>query len=155
MIPLFILFTRLNWVGTYLPLVVPRFFGAAFYIFLLRQFFMTIPQELTDAARIDGASELRIYSQVVLPLVKPALAAVGVFEFLRQWRNFIGPLIYLDKPAKYTVSIGLQMFRMEYGTEWQLLMAASVVLTTPVIIVYFFVQRTFVQGIALTGLKGV
>jgi len=155
MIPLFTIFTRLGWVGSYLPLVVPRFFGAPFYIFLLRQFFMTIPQELTDAARIDGASELRIYAQIVLPLVKPALASIGVFEFLAQWRAFIGPLIYIDKPDRYTVSIGLQMFRLEYGTEWQMLMAASVLLTTPIIIAYFLVQRTFVQGIALTGLKGV
>jgi len=155
MIPLFVIFSDLGWVGTYLPLVVPRFFGAAFYIFLLRQFFMTIPQELTDAARIDGASEMRIYTSLILPLAKPALATIVVFEFLARWRAFLGPMIYLDEPAKYTISIGLQMFRMEHGTEWQLLMAASVALTTPIILIYFFVQRTFIQGIALTGLKGV
>jgi len=146
MIPMFILFSSLGWTGSYLPLIVPRFFGGAFYIFLLRQFFLTIPQELTDAARIDGASELRIYSQLILPLTKPALATIVVFEFLARWRAFLGPLIYLNKPEMYTISIGLQMFRMERDTEWALLMAASIVLTTPVIIIYFFVQRTFIQG---------
>jgi len=155
MIPMFIIFSKLGWTGTYLPLIVPRFFGGAFYIFLLRQFFLTIPQELTDAARIDGASELRIYSQIMLPLTKPALATIVVFEFLARWRAFLGPLIYLNKPEMYTISIGLQMFRMEHDTEWALLMAASIVLTAPVVIIYFFVQRTFIQGITLTGLKGV
>jgi multiple sugar transport system permease protein len=155
MIPMFIIFSRLGWAGTYLPLIVPHFFGGAFYIFLLRQFFMTIPQELTDAARIDGASELRIYTQLMLPLTKPALATIVVFEFLARWRDFLGPLIYLNTPEKYTISLGLQMYRMEHSTEWALLMAASIVLTAPVIILYFFVQRTFIQGITLTGLKGV
>jgi multiple sugar transport system permease protein len=155
MIPLFIIFSRLGWVGGYLPLIVPHFFGGAFYIFLLRQFFMTIPQDLTDAARIDGASEIRIYTQLMLPLTRPALATIVVFEFLARWRDFLGPLIYLNTPEKYTISLGLQMFRLEHGTEWALLMAASIVLTTPVILLYFFVQRTFIQGITLTGLKGV
>jgi multiple sugar transport system permease protein len=155
MIPLFIIFSRLGWVGTYLPLTAPRFFGDAFYIFLLRQFFLTIPQELTDAARIDGASELRIYTQIMLPLTKPALATILVFEFLARWRAFIGPLIYLSKPSMYTVSLGMQMFRMEHDTKWAWLMAASIMLTAPVIIFYFFVQRTFIQGITMTGLKGV
>jgi multiple sugar transport system permease protein len=154
MIPLFILFSRLGWVGTYLPLIAPRFFGVAFYIFLLRQFFMTIPLELTDAARIDGASELRIYGQIMLPLTKPALATIVVFEFLNRWRAFIGPLIYLNNPDRYTISLGLQMFRLEHDTEWQMLMAASILLTLPVVFIYFFVQRTFIQGIAMTGLKG-
>ena len=155
MIPLFIIFSRLGWVGTYLPLIVPHFFGGAFYIFLLRQFFMTIPQELTDAARIDGASEIGIYTRIMLPLTRPALATIVVFEFLARWRDFLGPLIYLNDPQKYTISLGLQMFRMEHGTEWALLMACSIVLTAPIIVLYFFVQRTFIQGITLTGLKGV
>ncbi len=155
MIPLFIIFSRFGWVGSYLPLIVPHFFGGAFYIFLLRQFFMTIPQELTDASRIDGASEMRIYTQIMLPLTKPAVATIVVFEFLARWRDFLGPLIYLNKPELYTISLGLQMFRLEHNTEWALLMAASIVLTAPVIILYFFVQRTFIQGITLTGLKGV
>jgi multiple sugar transport system permease protein len=155
MIPLFIIFSRLGWVGTYLPLTAPRFFGDAFYIFLLRQFFLTIPQELTDAARIDGASELRIFSQIMLPLTKPALATILVFEFLARWRAFIGPLIYLSEPKMYTISLGMQMFRMEHDTKWAWLMAASIILTAPVITVYFFVQRTFIQGITMTGLKGV
>jgi len=155
MIPLFIIFSRLGWVGGYLPLIVPALFGGAFYIFLLRQFFMTIPQELTDAARIDGASEMRIYTRIMLPLTKPALATIVVFEFLARWRDFLGPLIYLNEPKKYTISLGLQMYRLEHGTEWALLMACSIVLTTPVIILFFFAQRTFIQGITLTGLKGV
>lgn len=155
MIPLFIIFSRVGWVGGYLPLIVPHFFGGAFYIFLLRQFFMTIPQELTDASRIDGASEMRIYTQIMLPLTRPALATIVVFEFLARWRDFLAPLIYLNEPEKYTISLGLQMFRLEHGTEWALLMACSIVLTTPVVLLYFFVQRTFIQGITLTGLKGV
>ncbi|MCD6291700.1 MAG: carbohydrate ABC transporter permease [Anaerolineae bacterium] len=154
MIPLFIVFKNLGWINTFLPLIVPAWFGGAFYIFLLRQFFMTIPQELSDAARIDGASELRSYLQIVLPLAKPALATVALFEFLGRWRDFLGPLIYLQDQKKYTISLGLSYFRLEHGTEWQLLMAASLTLTIPIIILFFFTQRTFIQGITLTGIKG-
>ncbi len=153
-IPLFIVFKQLGWINTYLPLIVPAWFGGAFYIFLLRQFFMTIPQELSDAARIDGASEFRSYFQIILPLAKPALATVVLFEFLARWRDFLGPLIYLQDPKKYTISLGLSYFRLEHGTEWQLLMAASLILTAPIIILFFFTQRTFIQGITLTGIKG-
>ncbi len=153
-IPLFVQFTRFKWINTYLPLIVPAWFGGAFYIFLLRQFFMTIPQELSDAARIDGASEFRTFYQIVLPLARPALATVLLFEFLARWRDFQGPLIYLQDPRKYTISLGLSYFRLEHSTEWQLLMAASLTLTIPIIMLYFLTQRTFIQGIALTGLKG-
>jgi len=153
-IPLFVQFTRFKWINTYLPLIVPAWFGGAFYIFLLRQFFMTIPQELSDAARIDGAGEFRSFHQIILPLARPVLATVLLFEFLARWRDFQGPLIYLQDPRKYTISLGLSYFRLEHSTEWQLLMAASLTLTIPIIILYFFTQRTFIQGIALTGIKG-
>jgi multiple sugar transport system permease protein len=154
LVPLFIVFRTLGWVGTFLPLIVPPFFGSAFYIFLLRQFMMTLPTELADAARIDGASEFRIFWSVVLPLVRPALAVVALFEFLRAWGDFLGPLIYLTDQATYTISLGLEQYNTQYGTEWGQLMAASTLLTIPVIILFFFTQRTFVQGITLTGLKG-
>jgi len=153
-IPLFIWFKNLGWINTYAPLIVPAWFGGAFYIFLLRQFFMTIPQELSDAARIDGAGEFRSFVQIILPLARPALATVLLFEFLARWRDFLGPLIYLQDQKKYTISLGLSYFRLEHGTEWQLLMAASLTLTVPIIILYFFTQRTFIQGITLTGIKG-
>lgn len=153
-IPLFVWFKNLGWINTYAPLIVPAWFGGAFYIFLLRQFFMTIPQELSDAARIDGAGEFRSFAQIILPLARPALATVLLFEFLARWRDFLGPLIYLQDQKKYTISLGLSYFRLEHGTEWQLLMAASLTLTVPIIILYFFTQRTFIQGITLTGIKG-
>ncbi len=153
-IPLFIWFKNLGWINTYAPLIVPAWFGGAFYIFLLRQFFMTIPKELSDAARIDGAGEFRSFAQIILPLARPALATVLLFEFLARWRDFLGPLIYLQDQKKYTISLGLSYFRLEHGTEWQLLMAASLTLTVPIIILYFFTQRTFIQGITLTGIKG-
>ena len=155
MLPLYIIFSRIGWLNTYLPLIVPTFFGAPFFIFLLRQFFMTVPTELTDAARIDGASELRIYVQLILPLVKPALATVVLFQFLSSWSDFLGPLLYLRDSNLYTVALGLRMFQSERDTEYHLLMAASTVLTVPVIAIFFLVQRTFIQGITLTGLKGV
>src|SRR5438132_141584 len=136
------------------PLLVPHFFGDAFYIFLLRQFFMTIPQELSEAARIDGAGELRIFTRIVLPLAKPALATVALFEFLARWRDFFGPLLFLTKKETYTISLGLNFYRFEYDTAWGLMMAMSVCVTLPIIILFFFVQRTFIQGITLTGIKG-
>jgi multiple sugar transport system permease protein len=154
MIPLFIIFSKLGWVGTLKPLIVPAFFGAPFYIFLLRQFFMGIPFELTDAAKIDGCSELRIFISVLLPLVIPAITTVSLFQFLGAWNDFMGPLIYLNDEAKFTISIGLQMFVGRVGTKWGMLMAASAVVTIPIIILFFFAQKTFIQGIAMTGIKG-
>ena len=154
MVPLFIVFSKLGWVNSYGPLIVPSFFGSAFFIFLLRQFFMSIPRDLIDAAKIDGASYIRIYAQIVLPLAKPAMFTVALFQFLNSWRDFLGPLIYLGDNKKYTISLGLQYFRLEHDTKWQLLMAASIMLTAPVIVLFFFTQRTFVQGIAMTGIKG-
>jgi ABC-type glycerol-3-phosphate transport system permease component len=154
LIPLFLIYRTVGWIGTPLPLIVPHWFGDAFFIFLLRQFFMTIPQELSEAARIDGAGELRIYGGIILPLAKPALATVALFEFLNRWRDFFGPLIFLTRKETYTISLGLNFYRYEYDTEWGLMMAMSVCVTLPIIILFFFVQRTFIQGITLTGIKG-
>ena len=154
MVPMFIVFSKIGWVNTYRPLIVPSYFGSAFFIFLLRQFFMSIPKELFDAAKIDGSSYFRTYAQIVLPLAKPALFTICLFQFLRSWRSFTGPLIYLSDDKKYTITLGLRYFKREHDTEWQLLMAASIMLTAPIIILFFFTQRTFVQGIAMTGIKG-
>lgn len=154
LIPLFLVFRNLGWVGDLRPLIVPHFFGGALYIFLLRQFFMTIPMELSEAARIDGAGEFRIYWRIILPLSRPALATVAIFEFIARWRDYLGPLIYLNDQRLYTLSLGLQQYSSQYGREWGLLMAASVLITLPIILLFFFLQRTFVQGIALTGIKG-
>lgn len=154
LVPLFIVFRTLGWVGTFLPLVVPHFFGNAFFIFLLRQFMMTIPMDLSDAARMDGAGELRTFWSIVLPLLRPALATVGLFQFQAAWNDFLGPLIYLTDQATYTISLGLQQYNTEHGTQWGQLMAASVLLTLPIIVLFFFTQRTFIQGITLTGIKG-
>jgi len=154
LIPLFIIFKNMGLVGTFYPLILPSFFGNAFFIFLLRQFFMTIPKELSEAARIDGASEFGIYFRIMLPLIKPALATISLFEFINQWKNFLGPLIYLSKAEMYTVSVGLQQYKYEYDTQWAFLMAASVIVTFPIIVLFFFTQRTFIQGVTLTGIKG-
>lgn len=154
MIPLFIVFKNLKWVGTFLPLIVPSFFGSVFYVFLLRQFFMTIPRELSDAALIDGAGELTIFTRIILPLSKPALAVVALFTALGHYRDFLGPLLYLNDQSQYTISLGLQQFQRSYWAEWQLLMAASTVSVIPIIILFFLAQRTFIQGISITGLKG-
>lgn len=159
LIPQFIMFRQLGWIDTHLPLYVPHYFGAgavggAFNIFLLRQFFRTIPMELSDAARIDGCGELRIFWQIVLPLSKPALATIGIFTFMATWNDFLGPLIYLNSPEKLTAAVGLAAFRGLYSTQWHLLMAASTVMTLPMIVLFFAAQRYFIQGIVLTGLKG-
>ncbi|MCL4544417.1 MAG: carbohydrate ABC transporter permease [Chloroflexi bacterium] len=154
LVPLFIVFRTLGWVGTFLPLIVPHFFGSAIFIFLLRQFMMTIPMEISEAARIDGAGELRIFWTLILPAIKPALFTVGLFQFQGAWNDFLGPLIYLTDQSTYTISLGLQQYNTQYGTEWGQLMAASTLLTLPIIVLFFFTQRTFIQGIALTGIKG-
>jgi len=156
MVPIFVIFSRLQWIDTFLPLTVPLFFGGgAFNIFLLRQFFRTIPAELADAARIDGCSEFGIYARIMLPLAKPALTTVAIFTFLGGWNDFIGPLLYLNSPEKFTVSIGLATFRSAmYTPRWNLMMAASAAMVLPVILVFFLAQRYFVQGIVMSGLKG-
>jgi len=154
MIPLYVLFTKIGWVNTFYPLTIPAFFGNALYIFLLRQFFLTIPKELEDAARLDGCSYFRIYWQIMLPLTKPALATVVIFTFMGVWNDFLGPLLYLQEPEKYTLAIGLQVFLTQHGADWGLLMAASTMIVLPVIVTFFFTQKQFIQGIVLTGLKG-
>ncbi len=154
MIPLYIVFRQIGWVGTLWPLVVPAFFGNALYVFLLRQFFMTIPNELTDAARIDGANELGIFWRIMLPLLKPALATVALFTFVATYRDFLGPLIYLTEQNQWTISLGLKMFQNMYGAQWQLMMAAATLTMIPTVILFFLTQRTFIEGIALTGIKG-
>ena len=155
MIPLFGVFRELGWIGTLKPLWVPAFFGSAFNIFLLRQFFLTIPQELSDAARIDGCSEFDIYWRVVLPLSKPALAVVALFHFLYAWNDFMGPLIYLTHRDTFTLSLALQFYQSQHGgSEWHLLMAMSVLILLPIILLFFFTQKTFIQGIATSGMKG-
>lgn len=154
MIPLFIVFRNLGWVGTFKPLIIPSFFGGPFYIFLLRQFYLTLPMELSDAAKIDGCSELGIYRQIILPLSKPALSTVALFSIMAYWNDFLAPLIYLEDDSKYTLALGLQQFQRQFGMEWAMLMATSVVITLPIIVLFFLTQKTFVQGIALTGMKG-
>ncbi|MGM7722308.1 carbohydrate ABC transporter permease [uncultured Metabacillus sp.] len=153
MIPLFLIFNKMGWVGTPLPLIVPAFFGVPFYIFLLRQFFLGLPNDLRDAAKIDGASEFRIYWQIMLPLANPAVLAVGLFQFMGSWTDFIGPLLYLTDETQYTLSLGLQQFQTQMGTEWGLMMAVSTMMTLPIIILFFFLQKTFIQGITFSGIK--
>jgi multiple sugar transport system permease protein len=153
MIPIFAMFRWLGWYGTFLPLIVPAFFGNAFYIFLLRQFFQTVPEELAEAARMDGASEWRIFWQLMAPLAKPALATCALFQFLGTWNDFFGPLLYINDPDKYTLAYGLQQFMSSYGGEWAQLMAGACIFTIPVIVLFVLAQRTFIQGIATTGGK--
>jgi ABC-type glycerol-3-phosphate transport system permease component len=158
MIPRFILFKELGWYNTFKPLIVPAYFGGgAFAIFLLRQFYMTLPLELDDAATIDGCSRFRIFWNIILPLSKPALATIAIFSFFANWNNLMGPLIYLRSEEKRTLALGLTYFRDETGqtmVPWNLLMAVSLTVAVPPLAVFFFFQRTFVQGIALTGIKG-
>ncbi|HSI73793.1 MAG TPA: carbohydrate ABC transporter permease, partial [Fimbriimonas sp.] len=155
MVPTFALFRELDWIGTFRPLWVPAWFAGAFNIFLLRQFFRGIPFELSEAAKIDGASEWAIFRQVILPLSKPALAVVALFAFMGTWNDFLGPLIYLLDQKTFTLALGLQFFQSQHGgTPWNLLMAASTIVILPIIILFFFTQRLFIQGIAITGLKG-
>lgn len=155
MIPVFLIFNALGWVDTWAPLIVPAWLGGgAFFIFLCRQFFMTLPLELDDAAKIDGCGVLGIYWRIILPLSKPVLASVTVFSVISRWNDFLHPTIYLHTQSKYVVSIGLRLFRDYDATSWHWLMAASVVTMLPCLVVFFFAQKLFVQGIATTGLKG-
>ena len=155
LIPTFIVFRTLGWIDTFLPLIVPLWFGGgAFNIFLFRQFFMTIPLELDEAARIDGASNFRIYWGVILPLSKPVLATIAVFAFIHNWNDFFEPLIYLQSPENWTMAIGLRGFQGLYNTEWNLMMAASTAMIAPLLVLFFFAQRYFVSGIQMSGLAG-
>lgn len=155
LIPTFILFRMLKWIDTFYPLIVPFWFGGSpFFIFLLRQFFLTIPLELDEAARIDGADNFRIYWQIILPLAKPALATVTIFSIINHWNEFVLPLIYLHSTEKWTMAIGLQGFSDLYSTQWHWLMAASTVMVLPLIILFFSAQRYFLEGIHMAGLTG-
>jgi multiple sugar transport system permease protein len=154
MIPMFVIFARLHWVDTFLPLIAPHFLAGAFYVFLMRQFFLSMPRELIDAALIDGCSEFGVYRSIVLPLSKPVMATVGLFSFLAAWNDFLGPLIYLSSSNKYTLSLGLATFSSQYGSYPGMLMAVTTVMTIPIIILFFFTQRTFIQGMTTSGLKG-
>jgi len=155
-IPQYILWAKLNFVNTWVPLTVPAWFGTPFYIFLLRQFYRGIPNDLTDAARMDGAGDLRIWWQIVMPLSRPALTAVALFAFIGAWEDFFGPLIYLSDQNKYTLQLGLQVFEASAGgiPQWNYLMAVGLIIMVPVIIAFFIGQRYFIEGVTLTGLKG-
>ena len=155
MIPVFLIWRELRLIDTFAPLTVPFYFGGgAFTIFLLRQFFMTIPRELDEAAMIDGADPFGIWWRILLPLSRPALVTVLLFSFLGHWDDFMGPLIYLNSMERYTVSIGLRMFQDMFGTQLELLMAASLIHIIPTVVLFFIAQKQFIKGIALTGLKG-
>jgi multiple sugar transport system permease protein len=151
MIPLYVVFADIHWTNTLLPLIVPQCFGSAFYVFLIRQFMLTIPKELSEAATIDGASEWGIYLRVILPIARPALAVVAVFQIVASWNDFFGPLIYLTNSASYTLTLGLQQFQTAHGAEWSLLLAASTLFTIPMIVLFLLTQRIILQGLTLTG----
>ncbi len=155
LIPQYVLFSYLHWTNTFLPLMVPAWFGWPFFIFLLRQFFMTIPRDLDDAARIDGCSSFGILGRILLPLTKPALATVTVLAFIGNWNNFMSPLIYLRDQDKYTLAIGLQRFQgIQGNVQYHYMMAVAVLTVAPIIIMFFFAQQYFVRGIVMTGIKG-
>ncbi len=152
-IPLYLVFDTVGLTGTFWPLILPTFFGTPFFIFLMRQFMMSVPDDLIAAARLDGASEFRIYWNIVLPLAKPALATIGIFQFMWAWTDFLNPLIYLNDESNYTLSLGLYNFFSENGIAWGPLMAASVIFTVPALIVFLIGQRFFLSGLATSGLK--
>lgn len=154
MIPVFLIFKSLGWYNTLKPLWVGSFFGSAFFIFMLRQFMRSIPRELEEAARIDGCGYFGCYWRIILPLMKPALAAVAIFTFMNTWNNFMGPLIYLNDQRLYPLSLGLFQFRLEHSTDFGMLMSASTIMTLPVVAVFFLAQKHFIQGVTLTGIKG-
>jgi multiple sugar transport system permease protein len=154
MIPKFILFNKLGWVNTFLPLTVPHWFGEAYAIFLMRQFFMSIPRELEEAARIDGASTFQVIRYIIVPLSVPVLTVIAILTFKDNWNDFMNPLIYLNNSKLYTLSLGLAFFNGQYDVQMNLLMAASVAIMLPILILFFVAQHAFVEGITLTGMKG-
>lgn len=147
-VPTYIIFRELGWINTYLPLIVPAFLGSPYYIFLFRQFFLTIPESVSEAARVDGASELRIYTGVIMPLSRPVISAVAVLSFVQAWTDYMGPLIYLNLPNQWTLSLGLTAFLNRYSAEWNLMMAAAVVFTIPLIVLFFAGNKYFLRGIS-------
>jgi ABC-type glycerol-3-phosphate transport system permease component len=154
LIPQYLLYHRLGWINTLWPLIVPRFFGTAFYIFILRQFFLTLPKEMDDAAEIDGANRFQVLTRIIVPLSTPAIATVAVFSFINRWNDFLEPVIYLLTPENLTLAVGLRWFTGRHGTEYHLLMAGAVLMVGPMIVAFFLAQKYFVQGIALAGIKG-
>ena len=157
LVPLFLLYKQLGWLNTPLPLIVPAFFGEAFFIFLMHQYYKTIPHEIIEAARVDGCSELRIWWSIMLPLSTPALISVAIFAFQRSWNDFIGPLIFLQAPEQRTLSVGLVTFTGGSGeavASWHMLMAMSTMMVVPMIVIFFFAQRRFVEGAVTSGIKG-
>jgi multiple sugar transport system permease protein len=155
MIPVYVIFSKLHWIPGFLPLIVPAFFSSAFSIFLLRQFFVTIPDEISDAAKIDGCSEFQLMMRIVIPLAKPAISAIALFAFLGSWNDFFGPLLYLvENPNLWTLGIGLTQFESLHHVDRNMLMTASVLFMLPVIIIFFFSQKVFIEGVTLTGVKG-
>jgi multiple sugar transport system permease protein len=158
MVPQFIMFSRFGWMNSNLPLIIPYFFGGgAFNVFLFRQFFRGIPEDFSDAARIDGCSEFGIYWKIFVPLATPVFITVAIFTFMASWNDFIGPLLYINSPEKFTIALGLAQYRSMMGvgrTRWDLLMAASVAMTAPVILVFFILQRYFIKGVVMSGIKG-
>jgi multiple sugar transport system permease protein len=155
LIPQYLLFNKLDWIDTYLPLIVPSLGGSAFLIFLLRQFYMGISKELDEAVKIDGGGYYTMFFRIILPLSVPAMATAAILEFMYRWNDLIGPLIYLSTGSKYPLSLGLSNFTAAYGaTPWNLLMAASIVAVTPPLLLFFFAQKYFIQGIVISGSKG-
>jgi ABC-type glycerol-3-phosphate transport system permease component len=154
LLPVYVLFQRLGWVDTLLPLIVPAFFANPYDVFLLRQFFMTIPLEMDEAAKIDGANPLRVLWSVLLPQSKPALLTVAIFHFLWAWNDFYEPLIFLHSRENWTMAVGLQTFNALYSVNTHLIMAASVLMILPPILIFFFAQRVFMQGVVVSGVKG-
>ncbi len=154
MIPLYIMFRQLGWIDTFKPLIIGALFGSPFAIFLFRQFFLGLPRELVEAARVDGATSLQIYATIIMPLSKPVIATVAIFVFMASWNDFMGPLIYLNSDENWTLSLALASFQGYRQSDWHLMMAASLVVMLPVVVLFFLAQRHFVRGIAATGTKG-
>ena len=154
LVPTFIMFKYLGWLNTFLPLIVPQFAGSAFFVFLMRQFMRGLPPEMDEAARVDGASNFGIFWHVILPLCGPPIAAIAIFSFLNNWSDFLGPSIYLSSIENYTLPLGLFMYQGRYGNQWNLVMAASMFIVVPVLVVFIIAQRYFIRGIQLSGLAG-
>ena len=154
MIPLFLMFQKLGWIGTFLPLIVPSFFGNAFFIFLLRQFLIGVPYDISESAKIDGASEFTIFYRIIIPLAKPALTTVAIFTFMNCWNDFIGPLVFLTDNKLYTLSIGIQQLMSTNDPRWPLVIAVGVSMTLPMLAIFFILQKYFIEGISFSGIKG-
>ena len=156
LIPTYIMYAHIGWLGTRLPLIVPAFFGggAAFFIFMLRQFFKGIPKELSESAIIDGANHFQIFGRIMLPLSKPAIITVMLFTFMGAWNDFFGPLIFLSNPDHWTLALGLRAFQLQFGGRFDLMMAAAILMVIPTLLIFFFAQKSFIEGITFTGIKG-